>query len=1051
MCLLLKFMIKLTRINSKMYRLLFLQILLLFVFSETFAQFGKNKVQYENFDWKYIETVNFDVYYNDGSKYIAEFSARALEKSLTSIQKTLNYKMSSRVSVVVYGSHNEFQQTNVIMQFMPEGVGGVTELYKNRVVVPFQGTWEQLDHVIHHELVHAVLNDLFYGGTFQSALSSGAFMIPLWMNEGFAEWESIGGMNTATDMFMRDLTISENLPPLERLDGYLAYRGGQTFYNYVAEKYGKERVGELINQLRIYRNVDIAFQNAFQMKFEEFSERWQKDIKKYYFPDLELYADPKDFATAITDHDKDMTYYNTSPAISPDGEKMAYISTSGGVFAIFVRKIDDKNSAKQLISSSRMQDFEDLNMLTPGISWNETGTHLAVSAKSGGEDAVYIVNAENGDYEKIKFGLKSISSVQWSHDGKEIAFIATSADQSDIYMYNYTSKELKQVTNDVFSVSAISWSWDSKKIYFISDRSNNINGVYTTKTFKIWDYDVYQNDIYELNLENSRIERLTFDPENDKTSLAVVPGDGRIIYVSDKNGIGNLYIMDINTKKSTPLTNSLYGITQIAISKDASKALFAVQINGGYDIYMMKYPLENKLTIDELPLTKFRQSQLEQKKIIESITFDEEEKFEETKLVGYGDFDISFESQKMVSPNSDAQKNLIEEENNTNNIDSTGNSAGSSDTLDSDYKEHDYKIKFSPDIILSNPGYSTYYGPQGSIQMLFSDVLGDHQIYFQANIYTDLQNSQFYLAYNYLPNIIDYSFSLYHTSAYALSTDNYFHRFRNFGAGINSSYPFDLYNRMELGADFMYLSKTNVSVPALGGIDKYLIVPKIRYVHDNTLWGYYGPRDGSRYSFDISGSPKFGENGVGFATFETDLRTYIPIGRFFGFAIRGAGGASFGPDPQNFFMGGTQGWLNPQFLNSNRIVLDSPEDFAFMAFPMPMRGWPVSQAVGHKYFLSNVEFRFPLITALLAGPLPILIQGINGAVFIDVGSAWNDNIIDFDTDSNGEKIPGNLLMSSGFGIRSYFLGFPVKIDIAWRNEIQRWSEPFYLFSLGLDF
>jgi Tol biopolymer transport system component len=1028
---------------NKLINLFSFILIIILSSNNIFAQFGKNKVQYENFEWKFIQTVNFDIYYNEGTKYLADFSATACEKSLASIQKTLNHKMSSRVSVVVYSSHNEFQQTNVIMQFMPEGVGGVTELYKNRVVVPFQGIWSQLDHVIHHELVHAVLNDMFYGGTFQSALmANGGFMIPLWMNEGFAEWESIGGMNTETDMFMRDLTLNEKLPPLDRLDGYLAYRGGQTFYNYVAEKYGNERVGDLINRLRIHRNLDIAFQNSFQMSFEDFSEKWQKDIKKHYFPDMEIFEDPKDFAIALTDQEKEMTFYNSSPAISPDGEKMAFISTNAGVFGIFVRKIDDKNSIRQLISSSRTQDFEDLNMLTPGISWNNKGTQIAVSAKAGGEDAIYIVDADDGDYVKLTWGIKSISSVQWSHDGKYIAFIGSSDIQSDIYIYDIAKKEIKKVTNDIFSEMNISWSFDSKKIYFTSDRANNLDGIFTSKTFKIWETDVYKNDIYELNLESGRIQRLTYDSENEKTSLAVVPGDDRILFASDKNGIGNIYLLDLNTKKSTPLTNSLYGITQVAVSNDGTKALFTVQIKGGYDIYMIKYPLESKLKIDELPLTKFRQSQIEQKKIIESIADEGEKKQEQTKLVGYGDYDISFESQQLVQPNVDAQKNLIE--------DNKQNATTTTDTLTSDYPEQDYKIKFSPDLILGNPGYSTFFGVQGVTQMLFSDVLGDHQIFFQANLLLDLRNSQFYLSYNYLPNIIDYSFNVYHTSAFVLTNDNYFYRFRNFGAGVTASYPFNLFNRLEFNANLMMLSKENVDIPELGSIDRYLIVPKIKYVHDNTQMGYYGPRDGSRYFMEIYGSPKFGNEGIGFATFRADYRTYIPLGWFFGFALRGTGGASFGENAQNFFLGGTDNWINRRF-SSGRLPFNNPEDFAFMAFEMPLRGWAVSEVAGNKYVIANAEFRFPLITALLAGPLPILIQGINGAIFVDVGSAFNDEIVASQTSESGEKVPGNLLMSTGIGIRSYFLGIPWKVDIAWRDEIQRWSEPYYLFSIGFDF
>ena len=169
----------------------------LFFCQESFAQFGKNIVQYQKYDWKFIQSKHFDVYFHDDTKYLAEFTAISAEAALQSIQNTLNYRINKRVSIIVYNSHNQFQQTNVINQFMPEGVGGVTELFKNRVVVPFQGDYKQFKHVIQNELVHAVMNDMFYGGSIQSALTTvNVTQIPIWMSEGRDEWESLQGLDT---------------------------------------------------------------------------------------------------------------------------------------------------------------------------------------------------------------------------------------------------------------------------------------------------------------------------------------------------------------------------------------------------------------------------------------------------------------------------------------------------------------------------------------------------------------------------------------------------------------------------------------------------------------------------------------------------------------------------------------------------------------------------------------------------------------------------------------------------------------------------------------
>ena len=117
---------------------LLLLILISITATTSYAQFGKNKVQYEKFTWKYIQSTHYDIYYNEGSKYLAEFTAITAEQALSEYRELINYTSEGRSAIIVYNSHNEFQQTNAVTSYMPEGVGGVTELYKNRVIIPFQ-------------------------------------------------------------------------------------------------------------------------------------------------------------------------------------------------------------------------------------------------------------------------------------------------------------------------------------------------------------------------------------------------------------------------------------------------------------------------------------------------------------------------------------------------------------------------------------------------------------------------------------------------------------------------------------------------------------------------------------------------------------------------------------------------------------------------------------------------------------------------------------------------------------------------------------------------
>ena len=176
---------------------------------------------------------------------------------MKSIQKSFDYKINNRIAIIVYNSTNDFQETNITDQYLSEGIEGFTELFKNRVVVQFMGSYKEFQHLIHHELTHGVINDMFFGGSIQNIISNNINInIPSWFNEGMAEYQSLG-WDINTDMFIRDAIISEYLPDIQQLNGYLAYRGGEAVWHYISERYGKQKIGEIVNKLKEIDGIGI--------------------------------------------------------------------------------------------------------------------------------------------------------------------------------------------------------------------------------------------------------------------------------------------------------------------------------------------------------------------------------------------------------------------------------------------------------------------------------------------------------------------------------------------------------------------------------------------------------------------------------------------------------------------------------------------------------------------------------------------------------------------------------------------------------------------------
>lgn len=1007
--------------------------------------FGKNKVQYQRFDWKFIQSENFDVYYHQGGDYAAKFTAMKAEEALAEIENTLSFRITKRIVFIVYGSHNQFQQTNVIDEFMSEGIGGVTELFKNRIVVPYEGDYSKFAHVIHHELVHAVINDMFYGGSIQALLSNSAkAMLPLWMNEGFAEYSAVGGLDVKTDQFMRDVAVSEYLKGLNQLSGYFAYRGGQAFWTYIAEKYGKGKVGEVLNRFRTIGDVNQTFRASFGMTYEEMSEQWAKDTKKFYFPDVDRYEYVEDWASRLTNHQKEDNFYNTSPAISPDGEHVAFISDRGdGVFGLYVMDLRTKD-VRKLAGSSRSTDFEELNFLTPGISWSPDGKRLAVGAKAGGEDAIYLIDVEDEDYDVLKFDMQTIGGVNWSPDGSKLAFDAAPGGiQSDVYTYDLNSKQLDQITNDIFTDAEPTWGPDSETLYFISDRGRYTSGTETSENFFMWDHDVHQHDLYRISTVERKIERLTNDPSVGKYSIAVAPDHRSLLFTADYNGITNLWELDLSTLNLQARSNSLQEVSQLSLSNDGTKLVFASQNRVGYDLFMLKYPFDLKVR-DSLPPTRFREREMNERNSLAAI-MDDAARGKDSTTLSYGVFDVDLGQGAIVAPNDDAATMADERA-----------KAGEPQV---DFTPKDYRVAFTPDVVTGNAGYSNWYGAQGTIQMLFTDMMGDHEIYFMANLFLDLTNSNFFLQYTYKPDVIDISVAGFHNAGYTFITEPYnggfasfTYRMRTYGVAGWATLPFSRYTRLDFGAQAQAMTKENIDVPTMPSLDRFVVVPTLSYVLDDALWGFWAPIKGSRLNLTLEGSPPIGDNGLAFATMRADLRHYVHLGGSYCIALRGSGGYSAGRNPQKFFIGGIDNWFN-RFFSDAGWPFVNPEDFAFTRPGWPLRGYAINERNGSQYFVGNAELRFPLLVAFQAGPIPALFQGLQGQVFFDIGGAYDQNGQAWETVGNVTRVAQeSILYSMGFGIRSLALGLPLRFDVAWRRiPGYGLSAPVYLFSLGGDF
>lgn len=1005
------------------------------------SQFGQNIVQYDDFEWYYIQSKHFDIYYYGVGDDHADYVAHESEVAHNNISEKLNWTLKNRVPIIVYNSHNDFQQTNVVDSYMYEGIGGVTELFKNRVVIPFDGSHKEFKHVIHHELVHAFIIDYIYGGNIQNLIANQVkAQIPGWMNEGLAEYLA-SGWDTNSDMWMRDLAINgDQLPMIQQLTGYMAYRGGQSVWKFITSKWGEESIAEIFYQIKSEDNVKKGLELSLGIEMEELSEQWQSYLKKEYWPDVSGRQNLEEFSRQLTNHEELENSYNIAPALSPDGSQIAVFSNKSGTMGIYLISAEDGRFLRQIIKGERSAEYEELHILKPGITWSPDGKNIAFAAKSGKSDVLVVVDIITEEVERFRFDMEGIFRASWNPVDNEIAFIGNNGKTTDIYVFNLDMEELVNLTNDWFSEDQVSWAPDGESLLFISDRGDDliVNTPFNKNT-----HNVDKLDIYQILRIGNKIIRLTNTDFAESYPLFTSNMD-KIIYISDEFGINNINVLDLQTLEVKPITNVLTGISQLSWNQTNSHLLFSGFEKSGYDIFMMANPLDNTKKTIAIEKTNWTQNQ-DTRPLLNK---PDKKKAPGTSRVSYKNYVFS---DNYFIQNKDSSEIKVEFP-----LAQVQDSSGR-------FIKHQYKTRFTLDLIQGYAYNSAFYSPNAMIYFLFSDILGDHKIYLGTEMQISLEDSDYFLLYRLLPYKTDYNFQIYHLAEHYQNYGEIV-RLRNLGLSIGASRPFSRFQRMEFGIQYNYIEhavfeQEETSTFSTSYNDKTIkeilntAIPSIGYVWDNTLWSYMYPIDGIRAFANLELSPKLNDNGLDFSTICFDIRGYNPLKNGVSLAGRMYFGKSFGENAQNFHLGGVP-WL---FSSEDNIYANDPRDFSgtmlqniFLSeYIMPVRGAQINEIEGTSTILFNAELRLPFLVYYF--PSIKYFGQINGVIFTDIGVAWSGKKPDFWEGESWNSSPRDFVWTYGFGPRFILFGLPVKLDYAWEYIPNHKSERMWYVSIGLDF
>lgn len=952
--------------------------------------FGRNKVQYDVFDFRVLETEHFSIYYYPEAEEGVRDAARMAERWYTRLSRTLGHEFEGRKPIVLYANDADFHQTNVIGGLIGEGVGGVTEGFKLRIVMPLTGSYAETEHVLGHELVHQFQYDMAQrGGGFANFVR-----LPLWVVEGMAEYFSVGREDVHTAMWLRDAVLRDAFPTLHQLSTdprYFPYRYGQAFWAWVGGTYGDEAAVSLFrNALQI--PLDSAIVAVTGLTPDSLSARWAREAAATYLPPMAGRAAPPypgreaERTAARLDslglrtmagrrvlaRERGAGTTNLAPALSPDGRHVAFFSERD-LFGIdlFLADAHSGEVLKKLQSVESDAHLDALRFINSAGTWSPDGQKFAFVVFVQGDNEIAVLDVASRQIER-RIRIRNIDALRdpaWSPDGRRLAFTGLEGGLANLFVVDIEGGTARQLTSDRHMDVQPAWSPDGRRLAFATDRGPGTSFerlAFARPRLALYDLESGEIDLLSL-FEGAKHINPQFSP--DGTSL---------FFVSDRGGFSNVYRTELASGEVFQVTDVATGVSGItdlsptmSVALQTGAMMYSVFEAQDYNVYALAPEETVGVPVDEAEAPA-------------------------TRAAG------------VLPPPSAVSHSLVE-----GYLADAGTGLPGTRT----FPERDYRPRLQLDYVAQAPigaSYDPYYGTgfAGGVALRFSDVLGNRLLgaVVQANgTFKDIGGQAVYMNQRRRLNWGGFAghvpfLQVYTTlaevggncgteeqpaSCGALPTHLYQRTYITEAGGL-AAYPLSQTRRFEANAgyrrigygfeiDHLYVDEQGSLRARRQNLETnletiHLAEAGLAYVGDYSFFGFTSPVRGGRYRLGADGTT----GSLTLATLTADYRRYFFARPFFTLAARALHFGRYGPDA-------TSGRLYPMFLGYGTLVrgyrvgsFGTETDYRSMQ----------SRLFGSRIGVANVELRMPLFGVPEFGLLNFPYLPTEIALFADAGVAW---------------------------------------------------------------
>jgi hypothetical protein len=1051
-------------------------------------EFGKNRVQYQPFNWTYYGFDRYQVYLYEGGQELAQYVAKRTEIELETIERKLDFQFEDKLQVLVYTNQGDFRQSNIGLSSEENGnLGGVTKISGTKFAVYFKGDHHDLNKQIRAGIAEVLINDMMYGGRARDMVKNSTLLVlPDWYKKGLISYLS-EDWNIDLDNAIMDGINNDKYYSFNKLSGNEAVQAGHALWNYIADSYGEASIPNVLYMTKVSRSVESSFSFVLGTTTQTIVYEWidsfakrnlNADTSRYLPKSDPILAKPKDFRN----------YYQLK--ISTDGKNVAYVTNELSQYKVYVKSLEEGSKPKRIAKwGPKIERLNDLSY--PLLAWNPRGTVLAMINEKKG---VIYLNTYNLDeketFSKPITGIEKINDFGYSPDGKKIVFsgVKKGKGQADIFVYTINAGGLEQITNDV---------WDDNQPRFVNKgnqilfSSNRISDTIKPKDDARYDYlQSKYSDIFMYNLQTKSkvLLRVTNTPYINELQ----PSDydnGYFTYLSEVNGIRNRFLAKLDSVISYVDTTEHYRYTfypkiisnyksnvlEQDISLKSKKVAEVFYLNGKQYMYVSTIIDAEKQKTYELQNTQYRNYTLYSprfKQAQEKPVLVKPISVKDTSKVNIDDYNFKDETNN-ITPVNKKESDVVKK-------DSVNPFQKKEFKLP---QQRNYYVNFSVDNIVTqldnsflNQTYQRFTGSyinpgfNGFMKLGMSDLFEDYRIIAGFRLTTGL-NTEMFLSIDNRKKLLDKQLVLHRQSFYNIENSSSLLKMNIHDVQYKIKYPFSEVLAVKGTLTYrndrkVYTALDDNTLERKNDYDNY-VGAKAELIFDNTkslgLNLYRGNRSKifAEYwkRFDIKDLKKRNDLIV----FGFDFRNYTKIHRNFIWANRLAGSTSLGTDRLLYYLGGVDNWFAPKYDYNINILY--PEKYQFQTIATSMRGFKQNARNGNNFVVYSSELRMPLFNYIMNRPIRSdFINNFQVIGFTDIGMAWYGwNPYSDENTENRTYVPGNpvtvvliqnkqpLIAGYGFGFRSRLFGYFFRVDLSWGLDNKVKQDRITYLSFTTDF